>query len=420
MTALDNRAREKNLKIELLVIFAVLISLGFPGSLTELYGNRLGTFLEYAAFLIEISAMLLSSGNNWLDIQLVNLDKKYLALYLFVAVLFVESMLVTRYPSLQVVTCARLAVTAFFVIWMQEYFSFERLIELICIAQVLFLAAVLYMMLLHPVLAFESGTTYHNALRGIYSTKNSFAAELVFGILVMVSLIREKRARRQNANFWFICLVMQVILLFLCQATGPVFCLMLAMSLLLVPSHIRMPLGWLYIAGNIGFLFAMLTLMPAFEWIFEAIGKDATLTGRIPLWNQIIEVMVDHNTFTGFGYGMFWRDSQAYALIHAGFDKNSFFGTMTTGGHNVLMDFWLNSGLVGITALFGSLLYSMRNIHRLAQNKYIFVCLIMVYLMVNGLTEKCLGGNYDYKTLSFLLVLAICSSGGEESAVQRE
>ena len=56
MTAFNENEKQKDLKIELLVIFAVLISLGFPGNFTEIYGDRVGVLMEYAAFLIEIAA----------------------------------------------------------------------------------------------------------------------------------------------------------------------------------------------------------------------------------------------------------------------------------------------------------------------------------------------------------------------------
>ena len=106
--------RKTEFKIELLVIFSILISLGFPGNLTEIYGNRLGQVLEYTAFGIEVLVMVLSSGKSWLDVQIVNLDKKYVPLYLFVVVIFLESMLVTRYRQLQFISCTRLTVTLLF------------------------------------------------------------------------------------------------------------------------------------------------------------------------------------------------------------------------------------------------------------------------------------------------------------------
>lgn len=408
MSELSGNTKQTDFKIELLVIFAILVSLGFPGNFTEIYGDRIGSIMEYAAFFIEILAMLLSSGNSWIDVRVINLDKKYTVLYLFVAVIFIESMMVSRYPSQQFITCARLLVTLLFAVWLQEQFSFERMIELICIAQTIFVMFVLLFMVMHPGGAFESGSTFIRALKGLYPSKNSFASELSFGIIVMVYFVRERRRRMENYRLWMIILLVQGSLMLMCQATGAIFCTLFALVPLLLSEETRIPLAWGYIAVSIVFLFATLTLMPYFEWFFDAIGKDATLTGRIPLWNQIISVMMNHNTFTGYGYGMFWRDSRAVALIHAGFHEYSFMGTMTTGAHNVLLELWLNSGLIGIAMYFAALLYSMRNIEELSKEKYLFSSMIIIYLMMNGLTERCLGGNYDYKILGVFLVMALC------------
>jgi hypothetical protein len=38
---------------------------------------------------------------------------------------------------------------------------------------------------------------------------------------------------------------------------------------------------------------------------------------------------------------------------------------------------------------------------------YLFSLVLMVFLMVNGLTERCLGSNYDYKTLALFLAMAM-------------
>ena len=38
---------------------------------------------------------------------------------------------------------------------------------------------------------------------------------------------------------------------------------------------------------------------------------------------------------------------------------------------------------------------------------YLFCCVMMVFLMINGLTERCLASNYDYKTLVLFLVMAM-------------
>lgn len=45
MSELNGNARQTDFKIELLVIFAILISLGFPGNFTEIYGEWMGLSL---------------------------------------------------------------------------------------------------------------------------------------------------------------------------------------------------------------------------------------------------------------------------------------------------------------------------------------------------------------------------------------
>ena len=401
-------SRQADFRVELLVIFAILVSLGFPGNFATVFGSGLGTAMEYGAFAIEILAMLLSSGRSWLDIRPVKLDRKYWMLYLFVAFIFVESMFVTKDRKDLSISCARLAVTLMFAIWLQERFEFERVLELFAIAQTIFILASFAFMVLYPGMAFENSSTFVHAFRGLYPAKNTNAAELVFGVLVIMLLIRIKFKKLEPYSFWLIVLVGHLLLLALCQATGPVLSMMIALLPLFLPKRVRLPLGWLYIGGSVLFLFVALTIIPRFQWFFDAIGKDATLTGRIPLWNQIVNVMTENKTFTGFGYGMFWRDSRAVALIRRGFHNESSFAQASTGSHNTLLELWLNIGLLGIGVFFIALLYSLRNLREVPENSYIFTSMIMISLLVNGLTERLLSGNYDFRMLTLFLVLALC------------
>jgi hypothetical protein len=169
----------------------------------------------------------------------------------------------------------------------------------------------------------------------------------------------------------------------------------------------RLPLGWLYVAANIGFLFLALTVLPLFKPLFDALGKDVTITGRTPLWNQIVTVMTETHTFTGFGFGMFWRDESAYNLVHSGFDADSFMGQMTTGAHNAILELWLNVGLIGIGLLFLVLIVSMRRIWELQEGVYQLCSACMLYLTINGLTERVISNAYNYRVLVLFVVAAL-------------
>jgi len=403
-------------KIELMVVFAILVSLGFPGSFTTVYGNTLGTVLEYGAFFLELLAILFSSGDSWLDIHLLDLDQRYYPLYLFVLVIFVESMLVTRYPSEELVSCLRLSMTLYFAIWLQERFDFQRMVELIGFAQGIFVFFCLVFIIRYPSLAYESGDSFHRALKGLYFTKNSFASELSMGILVSAYLAKNKLKTPREAAGWLALLAVQTLMILLCQATGPLLCTILALLFLFVPDLFRLPWGLGYIAGNIVFLFGTLTLMPYLAWIFEALGKDATLTGRIPLWRGVIDMMSNHNTLTGFGYAMFWRDSRATYLLHRQFDSWSSLGSISTGAHNVLLELWLNIGLLGLAAFFLMLAYAFRRPAELPAQKYSFSAILMAYFLLNGLTERCFGGTYDYKMLLLFVVAAACCNRPQSAA----
>lgn len=403
--------KEKNIsRMDIFVIFAILVSLGFPGNFVNVFGERIESIMEYAAFFTEIAVMLLSSGENWADIRVINLSSKYMAQYLFILIIFVESMLVSDSPRTQFITCARLSVTMFFAIWLQEQYSFSNLLKVLCMAQGVFVAFTVIFILLYPGIAFydTNGTT--NILRGLCARKNDCALELDFGIILFITLMKEGRKQKEYKPWWGIVLLLQFLLLVLCQATGAMLSLVVICALLLVPDELRLPIGYLYVIGSVLFLVSVLTIMPLFEDFITALGKDATLTGRIPLWRQIIAVMLENKTFTGFGYGAFWGNKDAVALVHAGFRRTSYMSQMTTGSHNVVLEFWLNSGLIGLAAFFGMILFSTRQLRELEQEKYMLSSMILAFLMINGLTERALGGNYDYKMLSLFLTLAICSN----------
>ena len=146
--------------------------------------------------------------------------------------------------------------------------------------------------------------------------------------------------------------------------------------------------------------------MPLLAPLIEALGKDATLTGRIPLWNQMINVMSQHRTFTGYGYGSFWKDSEATGLMHQAFSGNSFMGNMTSGAHNNLLELWGNAGLIGVAALLAMVLICTRRRQEIAAGARHYVTMFMLYYMATGWTERH-WGNYEYPLLFLFFSMAL-------------
>lgn len=411
---------------EFAVIMVMLNAFGFAGNFAKILGNWFGTLVDYSAFGLEFLVMIVSSGSNVMEVRLLNLRKRYRALYLTIIVIFTVSMLVSRYKSLEFITCFRLSATVLFALWISDNFSVREIVKLTCVTQAIFIGLTFFYTIINPGRAFNaiSGET---AFVGLYPTKNTAADELVIGICLYVVYWRMHAKQLVRIPRWFqLTLIIQFIMLIMSRCTGALITCTVVVFILTVftgrEGHMRkIPLGWMFILGSIGFLIFALTIIPLFAGILEMLGKDATLTGRTLLWRQIIQVMQNHNTFTGFGYAMFWRNPTAIAYVHAGFDRNSFMGTMTAGAHNLLMEFWQNNGLIGIGVLFLAMLDSMRRINTTTDDEYLFCAAVFLVLMICGFTERSISGGNSYHVLFLFLAMAVgCNRQAFQDPMERK
>ena len=171
----------------------------------------------------------------------------------------------------------------------------------------------------------------------------------------------------------------------------------------------RLPLGFIYVIVSVGFLFLALTIMPALEPLFNRLGKDATLTGRVPLWQQVISVISSTHTFFGWGYLRFWNVEEGYSLVHAGFDEDSFFGQMTAGSHNMILEMTLNIGLIGLCIFFLMFILSLRSVPYMREDQYVLCSGYIMMFMLKGLTERGMSAS-DCMTLMIFSTLGMACS----------
>ena len=416
--------RTKNIFSEAVIVFILLHFLGFPGNFTNVFGGMLETVIDYAAFLLQIVVILVSSSDSVMEIKLFSFQKRYLCLYLFEFVVIALSMLVARHKSEELITCVRLYVLVTFSIWMTQQYSVERLVEFICRAQMFFLFFTLVLTVLFPRYAFSSEVN-ENDFVGLITTKNSSATELGFGILMHLVLYRIRKKQNRKVGLYIpAMLALQGTLMLMCRATGALLSLALVGGYLFIlqrrRNHAgRLPLGFVYVIASIGFLFAALSILPLFEPLLNALGKDATLTGRIPIWNQLIKVMTESHTLTGYGYEMFWRDEEAVRLFHIGFDRNTWARQMTTGSHNVIMEMWVNTGLVGVSLFLFMFLDAFRSIFSMEDDQYLYCGAVVLLFMIFGFTERSMGQR-DYMTMNLFMALSLGCACNEQAARRRE
>ena len=406
----DISAAEKMFRA--VIIFVIVISLGFPGKYTRLLGGGSEKLFEYSAFILQIAVMLLSGAVDGVSgIRLIDLKRRYGIVYFTAAVFFIDSMLVTAYPSEQFISCFRFTVTIFFALWLADRYEACELLRLICTAQLIFVVLTLMYAAAFPGAVFVREQGDHD-FAGIMATKNNAAAEFAFGRLMFIAWFKMmRRSKKSIPGIYIIGFVISAVMLLLCNAKGAIICFLLPAAYLIFfegrsGERFRLPLGLIYVAGSVGFIIIALTILPLFKPLLDLLGKDVTLTGRTILWRQIINVMTDGNTFTGYGFGMFWRNREAVAMIHAVFRQNSFFGMMSTGAHNVILEYWLNVGLIGVGCYFAAFLISFSHPEQISGDDYMICAAYILWFMMHGLTERSMS-TYEYQTLFLFAAMGL-------------
>ena len=181
---------------------------------------------------------------------------------------------------------------------------------------------------------------------GVFDIKNELGQVMVLSAMVFWfwKKVEPKYAAVATAG-----IVASVILLALSLAMTAV--VVLAMLVVLVPYlrwALRMsPRGlvWgftlLLVAGMLS-IFYMATHL---EEVTGLLGKDPTMTGRLPLW-IVAGVMALQRPWFGYGFDAFWLPDQAYTprIWHM-------LTWMPPQAHNGVLELWLELGIVG-TVLF--------------------------------------------------------------------
>jgi exopolysaccharide production protein ExoQ len=145
-----------------------------------------------------------------------------------------------------------------------------------------------------------------------------------------------------------------------------------------------------------------------FQLFVEALGKDATMTNRVPLWHLLWPFVEDRFWF-GYGFGAFWESGLPWVnLIEA---RMNF---LPHYSHNGVIELWLGGGLVIVIAFLSVYLLTLVKAGIFAFNSpaspaagYPFACLIMIAI-VNVTEARAIARN-DFLLVLFGALICICA-----------
>ncbi|MBY5404031.1 O-antigen ligase family protein [Rhizobium leguminosarum] len=184
-------------------------------------------------------------------------------------------------------------------------------------------------------------------------------------------------------------------------ATSVAYCLIGFYSLLQKSSSIgRVVIVLFFVQLSLGILISLHEfLVPA----LEALGKDATLTGRVPLWELVDREISDRWMF-GYGYQAFWTTANPEATR-----MWLKIGWPAPHAHNGYRDILLSFGIMGMVPFVLLLLHAIRQGAVLQchdpQYGWLWLNVLTIMILVMNLTESIFFAQND--TIFILFTAAI-------------
>jgi O-antigen ligase len=259
--------------------------------------------------------------------------------------------------------------------------------------------------------------TFPGAWRGVWFEKNALGGNMALGFVVSAAAAVLDPGRRR---FWWGCAGLAVVLVLASTSKTSLVALLLgAGALAFVALARRGPaagvvLVWLAVVA-VGVVAAV--WMFASDVVFDALGKDATLTGRTKIWAGAIR-QIHERPVWGWGYGAIWDNENPWAPL-AKITQEA--GFRARHAHSSWVEMALNLGLVG--AAVWALWFLEAWVRALigvftSRGAYLAVPFLTVYGMTS-LTESVTLTWNDLRWVMFVAV-AVKLVLGERAADQEE
>lgn len=321
-----------------MVVLALFLSTGQFNTLLEIkVGSSidLGQLVLFGVYALTASILVV----RWRKVVALAVQPVFLWLLLALAFL---STVWSYAPHVTLVRSGALVGATLFGLYLAT--SYEPLQILRLTATALSLAAVASIVLALFLPQYGLDSTYHDgAWQGIFVQKNALGRVMSIAVIALVHTVLAKRSRVS----WGLLLGLSLLTLYFSDSATALLITLILLALLPAYRILRWPSTLTGVAlmalGGLG-VTLWVWLPSVVPNMLEALGRDATLTGRTVIWSGVWSLIQSH-LWLGYGYGGFWM----------GWDGPSahiwrlFTNWNPSDSHNGFLDIWSDVGVVGLT-----------------------------------------------------------------------
>lgn len=289
-------------------------------------------------------------------------------------------------PGLTAKRATILAGTTLFGIYLATRFRPREFLGLMAITMGSAAVVSMALGLLDPERGIAHGV-YEGDWRGLYGHKNALGLYMALGTIVLVLAARS--AAKWRAAAWGgagLCLALVVLSRSATAlvVTGSVLALLPLLYVMRERSvrTVLFSLVMLLVVGG-----GAMVVSLNFEAALGLVGKDVSLTGRVPLWGYLLD-QARARPWLGYGYSAFWL----------GWTGPSEFVSHVTGGwypshaHNGLLNLALQLGLIGVAlfllGLASALYHALRGLVDGPPAGGIFTLSMISFLLFTSISES--------------------------------
>lgn len=274
-----------------------------------------------------------------------------------------------------------------------------------------------------PSIGIEQKEPWVGAWNGAYLHKNGLGGNMALNAGLITLYLFDKEARRA---WWpFAALAACLFLLFASQSvTGQVTYVISVAAMVMIRNFLGLLRTVLLpvLAVLLPLFIVPLAFLDAstFAEIMESLGRDVTLSGRVPLWNAVWP-FIENRFWLGYGYEAFWGGpTEAMRVIEQQAKFRAFYS------HNGLLELMLAIGAVGAlifaTALVQFIGRMVKVIGSFPLEQFSSMCAIFMFTFIlRNVSEVAILTRHDMCWLMFIalyikLATAVAAMRASDSA----
>jgi O-antigen ligase len=309
----------------------------------------------------------------------------------------------------------------FFGLYFAIRFSLKEIVELVALT--LFIGGIISTICAigMPRIAVHIGDVHAGAWKGIYNYKNQLGSIMNLMCVSFFALPKDNLKIYKYSGIMF-----SILLILLSTSKTSLVVFLLLISTIIFYKNFRWKGKISVILLDIGILIlGCFTVVIVTYWveILTELGRDATLTGRTPIWGVMI-VRLMQRPFLGYGIGAYFSPKSPYAF-EAGQALKT--GWIPPSGHNGFLDLAVDIGLIGlglfIIIYLTSFIRALKLAYASKNSEDIFPLVYLIMLATNNITESLLlyeSNIYWVLFVTITFVLNQNSSVTDENYVSEE